>query len=299
MDFHDRNFYYLIVTLSTPDLAGGKSQQFTIASLDSVFTFHKPPPQLANFVECFWIHEGSVAGEATEQILPTGTFELVINLRDDDLRFHDSDRGRVSRFSGAIISGAHSRRLAPADTNAVSLIGIHFKPGGAFPFLAQPAGELADTHVDLQTLWGQAARRVRERIWEAKTSAERFRVLEDAVVARMRDGVKQHYAVPAALEMFGNNHVGPKVREAAKYIGLSERRFIETFKMEVGLTPKLFSRIQRFQRTRRVIQKDHSPDWAELALNLGYFDQSHLIREFLEFSGVSPTEYLHRQRAFV
>src|SRR4026209_3040679 len=97
--------------------------------------------------------------------------------------------------------------------------------------------------------------------------------------------------------MFGKNQAGPRVREAAKYIGLSQRRFIQVFKAEVGMTPKLFSRIQRFQQARTFIQQNPSLNWADLALDLGYFDQSHLIREFNEFSGLNPTDYLNQLRS--
>lgn len=65
------------------------------------------------------------------------------------------------------------------------------------------------------------------------------------------------------------------------------------------MTPKLFSRIRRFQRTRTFIQQNPWPNWAALAVDLGYFDQSHLIREFLEFAGVSPTDYLKRHKSLV
>jgi AraC-like DNA-binding protein len=65
------------------------------------------------------------------------------------------------------------------------------------------------------------------------------------------------------------------------------------------MTPKLFSRIQRFQQTRTFIQQNPSPNWASLALDLGYFDQSHFIREFLEFSGLSPTDYLNLHKSFI
>jgi AraC-like DNA-binding protein len=111
-------------------------------------------------------------------------------------------------------------------------------------------------------------------------------------------GIEKHYAVSAALEMFGMNQPVPTVRDIANYLALSQRRFIQVFKAEVGLTPKLFSRIRRFQQTRSIIQQNPSPNWAGLALDLGYFDQSHLIREFLEFSGLSPTEYLNRRLSF-
>ena len=229
----------------------------------------------------------------TERVLPTGTLELVINLRQNELRFFDAERHEnCSRFSGAVVSGAHGRSFAPDSAEVTAIIGVHFKPGGAFPFLGLPAGELADIHVDLETLWGRSADRLRDRLAEARTSVERFQLLQEALLSRLRNGLEKHYAVSAALEMFGKNQPGPTIREAAKYLGLSQRRFIQVFKTEVGLTPKLFSRIQRFQQTRRVIQQNPSPIWADLALELGYFDQSHLIREFLEFSGLNPTAYL-------
>ena len=278
-------------------LAGSKSQQFSIENIDSVFTFHKPAAPLADHIDSFWIYEGTDSGRETESILPTGTLELVINLRQNELSFFDGEQlERVSRFSGAIISGAHGRGLIPENPQRINLLGVHFKPGGAFPFLGLPACDLADSHVDLETIWGPSAQLLRERICEAKTSDAKFRALEHALLRRMNGPVEQHYAVSSALEIFLNNRAAPRVIETAKYVGLSERRFIQVFKTEVGLTPKLFSRIQRFQRTRSLIHRDPSPDWAGLAIDLGYFDQSHLIREFLEFSGHSPTSYLNRPR---
>ena len=286
--------------MTTVAIAGGKSQQFTILNIDTIFKFYKPEPPLSKFVDNFWLCEGYDAQNTTERILPTGTLELVINLRKNELRFYDAEHSEnCSRFSGAVVSGAHGRGLMPETAEEVCIIGVHFKPGGAFPFLGLPAGDLADTHVDLETIWGLPADRLRERLCEARTSAERFQLLEEALLSRLCYGVEQHYAVSAALEMFWKNRAGPTVREAAKYLGLSQRRFIQVFKSEVGMTPKLFSRIQRFQQTRTVMQQNASPNWATLALDLGYFDQSHMIREFLEFSGLSPTDYLRRHKSFI
>jgi AraC-like DNA-binding protein len=286
---------YLIVTRSILAIAGNKSQQFAILKIDTIFNFYKPKPPLSKFVDSFWLYEGRGIEHQTERILPTGTLELAINLGQNELRFYDAERPD-NRFclSGAVVSGAHGRGFTPESAEDVIIIGVHFKPGGAFPFLGLPAGDLADTHVDLETLWGSSAGRLRERLCEVRTSAERFQLLQEALLSRLCQGVEQHYAVSAALEMFGKNQAGPRVREAAKYLGLSQRRFIQVFKAEVGMTPKLFSRIQRFQQTRTFIQQNPPPNWTTLALDRGYFDQSHFIREFLEFSGLSPTDYINR-----
>ena len=286
------------MTRSALAIAGGKSQQFTILKIDARFKFYKPKPPLSKFVDSFWLYEGHEPEHKTGRILPTGTLELVINLRQNELRFYDAERPEnCSLLSGAVVSGASGRGFTPAEE--AFIIGVHFKPGGAFPFLGLPAGDLADTHVDLETLWGPSAGRLRERMCEARTSAERFQLLQEALLGRLRHGVEQHYAVSAALEMFGKNQAGPRVREAAKYLGLSQRRFIQVFKAEVGIRPKLFSRIQRFQQTRTFIQHNPSINWADLAVDLGYFDQSHFIREFLEFSGLTPADYLNRHKRLI
>lgn len=265
-------------------------------NIDTIFNFYKPKPTLAKFVENFWLYKGYSVEQTTTHILPTGTLELVINLRQNELRFHDPQRPEnCSRFSGAIVSGAHAGSFVGESADKVLLIGVHFKPGGAFPFLGLPADDLADTHIDLETLWGASASRLRERLYEARMSGERIQLLQEALLSRLSQRAEQHYAVSAALEIFGNQ-AGPTVREIAKYLGLSQRRFIQVFRTEVGMTPKLFSRIRRFQQTRTFIQQNLSPNWAALALDCGYFDQSHLIREFLEFSGVSPSAY---QKQFV
>lgn len=189
-------------------VAGSKSQQFTSLNVDTIFDFYKPKPPLSKFIDNFWLYEGSEAEQTTERILPTGTLELVINLRRNELLFHDAARPEhCARFSGAIVSGAPGRGIKP--TAETFIIGVHFKPGGAFPFLGLPASDLADTHVDLDTIWGPSAGRLRVRLCEATTSAEQFQLLHDALLSRLCHGVEQHYAVSTALEMFWKNQAGP------------------------------------------------------------------------------------------
>src|SRR5215468_9544119 len=103
------------MTRSTPAIAGGKSQQFMILEIDTRFNFYKPKPPLSKFVDNFWLYEGDEPEHKTERILPTGTLELVINLRQNELRIYDAERPEnCSRLSGAIVSGASGRGLTPA-----------------------------------------------------------------------------------------------------------------------------------------------------------------------------------------
>ena len=86
-----------------------------------------------------------------------------------------------------------------------------------------------------------------------------------------------------------------RVRDVARRVGLSQRRFIRVFAAEVGLTPKLYGRVRRFQRALALVRGVPAPDWAQLAVECGYFDQSHLIRDFRAFAGLTPEEYLRHR----
>jgi transcriptional regulator GlxA family with amidase domain len=102
-----------------------------------------------------------------------------------------------------------------------------------------------------------------------------------------------------ALDAFEQADAAVKVRDLARRVGLSQRQFIQRFTSEVGLTPKLYGRVRRFQRARELVRKAAEPDWAAVALECGFFDQSHLIRDFGEFSGLSPAAYLHQKSKHV
>ena len=114
---------------------------------------YSPASPLSELVEDFWLYDGYTPRHLKERILPSGTFELVINLRDDELRIYDRERiGVCERFSGAIVSGTYGRFFVIDTAEEASLLGVHFKPGGAFPFFGPRVGELANSHVDLEML---------------------------------------------------------------------------------------------------------------------------------------------------
>lgn len=260
-----------------------------------LYRSHTPAPPLSSFIERLWLCSDAPPHDR-EQILPSGTIELVVNLREDEIRIYDpSQPERSRRFSGAVVSGTYSRFFVIDPLQHASILGVHFKPGGAFPFLGAPAGELADFHVDLEDLWGAPARELRERLCAAATPEERFSLLEESLLSRLRQAPELHGAVPVALHAFERTGEGVRVRDVAGHVGLSQRRFIQVFTDTVGLTPKLYHRVRRFQQARARVGNAAAPDWARVAVDCGYFDQSHLIRDFLAFSGLSPEGYLLRR----
>lgn len=259
-----------------------------------LFLTHIPRPPLNNFVELFWFYDGYPArSHKKERLMPDGSVELVINLKENEARIYDRENlARCERLPGAILAGPHSRFFVIDTAEQDSVIGIHFKPGGAFPFFKLPADELHNLHVSLEDLWGVEARLLRERLLEAPTPEKKFQVIEDCLVAQVFKPLERHRAVDCALGLFRNIHTAPAMADVSDQIGISSRRFIQLFSSEVGLTPKLFCRVRRFQQVLQMIHRGDDCDWADVAAGCGYFDQAHFIHDFKEFSGINPTTYL-------
>ncbi|HSM77787.1 MAG TPA: helix-turn-helix domain-containing protein, partial [Bryobacteraceae bacterium] len=119
--------------------------------------------------------------------------------------------------------------------------------------------------------------------------------LENALMARAVKRFERHPAVRFALDQFSGAERIRTVSEVSDQIGLSARRFIEVFRSEVGLTPKLFCRIRRFQKLIHSLGAGSRVNWANAALECGYFDQAHFIHDFQAFSGLTPSVYLSQR----
>jgi AraC-like DNA-binding protein len=243
---------------------------------------HTPAAPLSDFIELLWLYEKAAPSHDSERVLPTGTVELVINLGD-----------RASDGFDALIAGPHSRFFVLDTSRPISVIGAHFRPGGAFPFLALPLHELRNQHVALDALRGAHVAELRERLLAAQGPEARLVLLERLLTSWLRDSRARHPVVGHALAAFegASRRIGDVVEET----GVSSRRFIRLFSDEVGLTPKSFCRVRRFQRTVTRLQGVRTVDWADIALACGYCDQAHMIHDFRDFSGLSPSSYLSRR----
>ena len=262
-----------------------------------MFLVRIPPPPLGDFVAMLWLHEGVAGPHAKERILPKVAAQMVINLREDCIRVYDrEDTGRVQRSRGAAVAGPHSEFFVIDTAEQESCMGAVFKPGGVFPFFRRPASELRDASVPLDALWGARAVELRDRLLEAPTPEARFDVLERVLRAELGRNLDRHPAVAFALREFLIVPHARTIAEVTGQLGLSPRRFIQVFSEEVGLTPKLFCRVRRFQEVLVRIHRGEAIDWTEIALSCGYFDQAHFIRDFRSFSGLSPSAFLARPR---
>lgn len=253
----------------------------------------EPRPALRPFVRRLWAIEPDplprMAVSQRERVLPTGFMHVVFRLSEHPVRVLADDGDRVGRLVGhAVVGGARDCSYIRDVSEPVTSVGAELHPGASAILLGAPADELAHRHTPLDALWGQGAAEMRQRLCAARSMDARLDLFESMLADRLPRMRGLHPAVALALEQFA---VFPDVREAVRRSGYSHRRFIDLFRDAVGLGPKVYCRVRRFQRVLAMVAAHPRRTWADLALEAGYSDQAHLTREFGEMAGITPQGY--------
>jgi hypothetical protein len=184
--------------------------------------FYVPDGPLSGLVNSIWLYEAVAPPHARERVLPSGSMQLIINLRDNELQVFDPDGSSEPKsFPGSLLCGAHSEPFLIDTVHQSSIMGVHFRPGGAFPFLGPPAAEFRNTHVSLEAVWGTAAGELRERMAEAEAPGEKLRILADALLEQATGPLIRRPAVSFALKAFRGACPPGQWRRSPSKLGLA------------------------------------------------------------------------------
>lgn len=255
-----------------------------------------PHPSLAGFVKSVWMSTpGDTASLATrEHILPNGEMHLVFRLRGPEIRIFDARHTAKGLTLGqAVVGGARTGFYAKEIAGSSEAVGVQLMPGAALALLGLPASELAGQHTRLEDLWGNSARWMQEQLAQAATPAQKMQGLQGLLLARLKS-TPLPAALPTMVWAAAQLKAGATVRQTVAQSGYSHRQFIRLFSHCVGLAPKQYSRVQRFQRALALLCRGGATrifSLADVAQDAGYSDQPHFNREFREFSGLTPEQY--------
>jgi len=249
-----------------------------------------PSPPLDRFLSSIWYHEGQPQALTLERVLPTGSAQLIVNLKEDRTRLYDPESGAVRASCGTVLSGISTKYGIIDTAEQECVAGVCFRPGGTASFFATPAYDLCDSGIPLELVWdrGRSAR-LREQALAAPNPTARLDALEKAMLEAWRERLDP--AIEFALRTFAGDPAVRTIPEVAGRLGLSSKRLVERFKTAVGLPPKRYCRLLRFQRALASVERGRQADWTRIALDCGYFDQAHFIHDFRSFAGITPTGY--------
>jgi AraC-like DNA-binding protein len=252
-----------------------------------------PGKSLAPWVKCIWLLEDALAPAGPlDAVVPDGCPEIIVHYGD---RFTEDAAGRRVVQSDAVVAGQLTRPLMLRPTGRVGMVAARFRADGLYPVLGVPMHELVNRRVPLETICSDVST-LQARIAEAGSDRERVghlaTFLERQLAGRWAlDAVVQH-SVHAILASGGQTSPD----RLARCAGLTARQLERRFQVAVGVSPKFLCRIVRFRAIFDCLQS--STPWSSIAFHCGFFDQSHMIRDFKQFAGRSPTSFLAAQSEF-
>ena len=259
------------------------------------FISHTPAPPLNAYINSFYCPNESLP-LPREKILPLPGLDLKINF-GGGFQVYDADQSEsFTTLTESWVLGLWTKSHVvdwPAD---LQYVGVNFKPGGAYPFLGLPLSELQNQIVSLDAIWGTFAAELRERLYAAPTIQARFALLEKILLARLREIPPGLKPVQCAVAEIARQHGTLSIRKLSESVGMSQKHLIVQFKQMAGCTPKELGRLYRFGDILASINPTQPVDWTVVAHQFYFHDQSHFIRDFREFSGHTPTDYLRLLR---
>ena len=161
----------------------------------------------------------------------------------------------------------------------------------AAPFFPFPMEEIADSVVDADLVWGTDFGRLRETLLDTSDVAGRFQIVERFLLDEFRGLLDFNPCVAFAINEMTRRPDALSIARMNDTIGYSKKHFAEMFRRQVGVTPKSYLRIMRFQKAVRTIDASGDINWGQIALECGFYDQSHFIHDFKHFSGFTPEQY--------
>ena len=263
---------------------------------------HIPSAPVAQHVEKLWMVRGRLSSRWRNLIFPDGAMEMIFNLGDPQKLCARDNFDRQSVFKRSWISGQRTEPIVIEEYGEINLVGVRFKPGGAYPFFHFPISELTGHVTELEDIWGARIGELREKLAAHTTPKDVFAQLEQWLRQQLSTPVAAgagNRPVAFALAELARGGGGSRIRRIVEQTGISHKHLIREFDRWVGLRPKLLSRLQAFQAAVSWIGFKATVNWADAAVACGYFDQAHFIREFRAFSGLTPEAYLARRGPFL
>jgi AraC-like DNA-binding protein len=270
------------------------------------FTFHHPGPPLDAFVESITCFSGYAPRHTRERLIPDGAATLIVDLGDGPKRLFRGDHTPEHvAFRRHWISGMQLKPIVIEAAPFSALMVIRFQPGGAYPFLGHDLSALTNDVAAFDAVVGTAADSLRERVLEPHGGPARIAAAETWLRERLA-GVAIHPAVAHIAQRL--QQPGTRIADVANETGYTTRHVLALFRRWIGVTPKQYARVARFQYLLQALAHNAPvdnnlegrplprPDWAAVAADLCFSDQSHLSHEFAAFAGMTPSDYVAAYR---
>ncbi|WP_206604245.1 DUF6597 domain-containing transcriptional factor [Aquimarina sediminis] len=249
-----------------------------------------PNSDLEDFVKCYWTLEGSK--DETPQkntIVPDGTMKLIFHYGDLYRHYPKSDSSIL--LPRSFLIGQLTKPYVVEPTGETGIFFVRFHPNGFLPFTTIPIKEMENTAVTLEKLFGESGLEIEQKIINANTNMERIDLIQSFLINRLTDDKLIDKIVQSTIETITTANGQLSINELSKQTELNRRFLARKFSSTIGLSPKQLSKIVRLQTTLKTLLTKDVSKLTDLAHENEYFDQAHFIKDFKEFTGLTPKEF--------
>jgi len=260
-----------------------------------IFETHNLRPPFDSLVESIFYYKDFQPDHSIERVVPTGHVFLIFELDGMERHTFDNDTLKPNAcYRNVWLSGVHRNYLSISAHQNSEMFVIQFKAFGAHPFLHFPMDQIANTVVAGSDILDGALLQLRDDISTAATPADKFSIADRWLESRFNGRLE---APKSIVEMVNHLQAKPaaKHKEIIGEFSGTQKHLISQFKRFIGITPKQFQRVVRFNDVLVQMQNNQFLSWSEVAHQCGYADQSHFIREFKHFSGFNPESFLKKE----
>ena len=266
-----------------------------------VFQAHQPSFPLDQFIENLIYFEGLTAPHNLDRFLPDGNTEIIIDLTDHPQYIYDNESlQEIQMCRYAWVSGVRTRPITiPSGTGSRMLV-VAFKRGKASAFYPFPMNELTDTVVEADVIFGWKFYELREQLLAASSIERMVQLVEQFLLHQAGSAIEEEISTRCIAYAVSSIIHRPSLQclhQLSDEIGYSQKHFIHLFQQHIGVSPKQYLKIMRFQKAICAIENNEFIPWSRIALESGYYDQAHFIQDFKYFSGFTPSEYMKRKTA--
>jgi len=246
-----------------------------------------PAEELKDIIECYWIIEDDDATPQQQKIIPDGFNEII---------YHYGSPYRINLGDGwqeqspSLVAGQLRKHFFLENTGPSGIIGVKIRPTALTHLFGLSMRQFTDRVVDISSIVGLRRLLILEYLKAAHDHDERVRILNDRFKIILSATTYKKTPVDLAVELILANHGMIPVSSLTKSIAIGERQLENLFRKYIGLSPKFFMRIIRFNYIFKLVQGNHQ-SWSSLAYEASFFDQSHFIRNFRDFTGENPSDY--------
>ncbi len=262
---------------------------------DTIMIFHQHIPSfpLNQFIESFVYYRGFEPDHRLDRLLPDGNVTLVIDLKEEPQHIYDNETlQEIQACRYAWLSGIRNMPITIPSGKDSEMFIVQFHKGKSLPFVKTPLHIFTDHVVDGSIPFRGLIHDLRNTLQDQLTIEEKFhsaeRYLLECAGRNLEVNPFIDYAVSHILQSPGQQTIAA----ICDKVGYSQKHMIHLFKTHVGMTPKSFMRVIRFQKVIGDIEQSTQVDWSSIAYQCGYFDHAHFIHDFRHFSGITPQQYL-------